>query len=145
MVTDIVYSKVLVYLSHYNCSFHIVSYISASHASTIPRTYYMNLEVINQAGIAVSVNYKDGKESIDLPAGGVGNIKYSVLSIVPPDSIVYRVHESESGEMLLLNGKSELSITPRLSSESKYRIIITKEGLYRSLVFLSWPLFGWGI
>ena len=92
----------------------------------------MNLEVINQAGIAVSVNYKDGKESIDLPAGGVGHINYSVLSIVPPDSIVYRVHESESGQMLLLNGKSELSITPHLSSESKYRIIITKEGLCMS-------------
>ena len=89
----------------------------------------MNLEVINQAGIAVSVKYKDGKESIELPAGGVGFVKYSVLTVVPPESIVYRVHESESGDMLLLNGKSELSITPSLSSESKYRIVITKEGL----------------
>ena len=83
--------------------------------------------------MSVSVKYKDEKESIDLPAGGVGFVKYSVLSVVPPDSIVYRVHESDSGEMLLLNGKSELSITPRLSSESKYRIIITKEGMYTAL------------
>lgn len=89
----------------------------------------MNLEVINQAGIAVSVKYKDGKESIDLPTGGVGYVKYSVLTVASPESIVYRVHESESGEMLLLNGKSELSITPSLSSDSKYRVIITKEGL----------------
>lgn len=88
----------------------------------------MNLEMINQAGLDVSVKYKDGKESINLPAGGVGYVKYSITTVATPDSIVYRVHETESGEMLLLNGKSELSIMPSLSNESKYRIIITKEG-----------------
>ena len=101
---------------------------SASGKPAGPKTYYMNLEVINQAGIAVSVKYKDGKESIDLPAGGVGYVKYSIVTVVPPDALVYRVHETQSGDMLLLNGKSELSVMPSESSKSTYRIIISKEG-----------------
>ena len=88
----------------------------------------MNLEIINQAGMAVSVKYKDGKESIDLPIGGVGFVKYQIVTVVAPESLVYKVHEANTGEKLLMNGKTEVAVTPSETLKSPYKIIITKEG-----------------
>ena len=110
-----------------NSSF--VTFTAPTVPST-PKKYYMNLEIINQAGFPVSVTYKGEKEKIDLPTGGVGLVKYSIETVVTPDSLVYRIHENQAQESLLLNGKKEISVTPTLTPMSPFRIIISKEGMF---------------
>ena len=87
----------------------------------------MNLEVINEADIQVSVKWREDKNSIAISPGGNANINYRITSVVAPSAIVYKVYEYGSDKSLLLNGQSELAVTPTVNNQP-YKIVITKQG-----------------
>lgn len=116
-----------------NLSFVI---FAAPTVPTGPKQYYMNLEIINQAGIPVNITYKGEQETMVLPTGGVGLVKYSIITVVTPDSLVYKIHEKQAHELLLLNGKHEISVTPTLTPMSPFRIVINKGGMYALVLLL---------
>uniref|UniRef100_A0A7M5VBW7 Uncharacterized protein n=1 Tax=Clytia hemisphaerica TaxID=252671 RepID=A0A7M5VBW7_9CNID len=90
------------------------------------RTYYLNIELVNNANTTVIIEFQGYASPIRLPYLGVARIYEIINAVNQPAGISYRVYEEggNNATLLYLNGQQELTVTPSTKDEA-YRIIIT--------------------
>ena len=93
------------------------------------RTYYLNIELVNNANTTVIIEFQGYASPIRLPYLGVARIYEIINAVNQPAGISYRVYEEggNNATLLYLNGQEELTVTPSTKDEV-YRIIITGVG-----------------
>ena len=95
-------------------------------------TYYLNIELVNNANTTVIVEFQGNASPIRLPYLGVAKIYEVINAVNQPAGISYRVYEdggSNATSLLYLNGQEELTITPSTKDEV-YRIVIAGAGMF---------------
>lgn len=109
------------------------------------RTYYLNIELVNNANTTVIIEFQGYASPIRLPYLGVARIYEIINAVNQPAGISYRVYEEggNNATLLYLNGQQELTVTPSTKDEA-YRIIITGVGknvcvFFLPLIFFSFP------